>query len=129
MAKEFNPAMVKSNHGMIVTVASLMAYMTVPNMTDYAAYKVAALSFHKGLTAKLKTRYNMPKLRMIIISLGHTKIPLFQGYKNDSEVLVVSLKLKIWSEAIVQKELSGYSGQAILPGFGATLTFLRALQH
>lgn len=129
MAKEFVPSMVKANHGMIVTVASFAAYVTVPNMTDYAASKAAALSFHEGLTAELKSRYNAPKVRTIVINPGYTKTPLFQGYKNDSKFLVPALEPETVADAIVQKVLAGHSGQVILPGFGSTLTFLRAMPH
>lgn len=129
MAKEFVPAMVKSNHGMIVTVASFAAYITVPNMTDYAASKAAALSFHEGLTAELKTRYNAPKVRTVVINQGYTKTPLFQGYHNDSPFLVPTLEPETVAEAIVKKVLAGHSGQVIIPGFGATLAFLRGFPH
>ncbi|KAJ5038689.1 uncharacterized protein L3040_006369 [Drepanopeziza brunnea f. sp. 'multigermtubi'] len=129
MAKEFVPSMVKANHGMIVTVASLAAYMTVPNMTDYAASKAAAHSFHEGLTAELQTRYHAPKVRTVIVNPGYTKTPLFQGYSNDSKFLAPSLEVETVAEAIVQKVLAGHSGQAILPGFGTALTFLRAMPH
>ncbi|RAL66269.1 hypothetical protein DID88_005940 [Monilinia fructigena] len=47
MAKEFLPYMIKNDHGMVVTVASLAAYLAIPNMTDYASSKAAALSFHE----------------------------------------------------------------------------------
>ena len=73
-AKEFVPAMVAANHGMVVTVASFAAFITVPNMTDYGASKAAALSFHEGLTAELKTRYNAPKVRTIVINQGSPKL-------------------------------------------------------
>lgn len=129
MTKEFVPSMVKNNHGMIVTVASFAAYITVPNMTDYAASKAAALSFHEGLTAELKTRYNAPKVRTIVINQGYTKTPLFQGYYNDSPFLVPTLEPETVAEAIVKKVLAGHSGQVIIPGFGATLTFLRGFPH
>jgi len=129
MAKEFVPAMVRANHGMIVTVASFAAYITVPNMTDYAASKAAALSFHEGLAAELKTRYNAPKVRTVVINQGYTKTPLFQGYNNDSKFLVPTLEPETVAEAIVKQVLSGSSGQVILPGFGSTLTFLRGFPH
>ncbi|KAI9048288.1 hypothetical protein LZ554_008083 [Drepanopeziza brunnea f. sp. 'monogermtubi'] len=129
MAKEFVPSMVKANHGMIVTVASLAAYMTVPDMTDYAASKAAALSFHEGLTAELKTRYHAPKVRTVIINQGYTKTPLFQGYSNDSKFLAPTLEVETVAEAIVKKVLAGHSGQAILPGSCTALTFLRAMPH
>ena len=129
MAKEFVPAMVKKDHGMIVTVASYAAYVTVPNMVDYAASKAAALSFHEGLTTELKTRYNAPKVRTVVINQGYTKTPLFQGYNNDSKFLIPSLEPETVADAIVKQVLSGSSGQVIIPGFGTILTFLRGFPH
>lgn len=129
LAQEFVPAMVKKNHGMVVTVASLAAYVTVPNMVDYAASKAAALAFHEGLTAELKTRYNAPKVRTVVVNQGYTKTPLFQGYNNDSKFLMPTLEPETVAEGIVEKILAGHSGQLILPGFGVTSTILRFLPH
>ena len=129
MAKEFVPSMVNRNHGMVVTVASYAAYVTVPNMTDYAASKAAALSFHEGLTAELKTRYNAPKVRTVVINQGYTKTPLFQGYNNDSKFLIPSMEPETVAEAITKQVLTGQSGQVIVPGFGVLLTFLRGFPH
>lgn len=128
-AKEFVPSMVAKNHGMIVTVASFAAYITVPNMTDYGASKAAALAFHEGLTAELKTRYNAPKVRTVVINQGYTKTPLFEGYQNDSPFLVPTLEPETVAERIVEKVWAGRSGQVIVPGFGVTLAFLRGLPH
>jgi all-trans-retinol dehydrogenase (NAD+) len=129
MAKEFVPSMAKKNHGMVVTVASFAAFIPVPNMVDYGSSKAAAHSFHEGLTAELKTTYNAPKVRTIVINQGYTKTPLFQGYNNDSPFLVPTMEVETVAEAIVKKVLSGHSGQVIVPGFGTTLTLLRAMPH
>ncbi len=129
MAKEFVPYMAKRNHGMVVTVSSFAAYVTLPNMVDYAASKAAALSFHEGLTAELLTRYNAPKVRTVVINQGYTKTPLFQGYYNDSKFLLPSLEPETVSEAITKQVLSGTSGQVIIPGLGATLAFLKGFPH
>ncbi|EHL02658.1 putative Short-chain dehydrogenase/reductase family 16C member 6 [Glarea lozoyensis 74030] len=129
MAKEFVPSMAKKNHGMVVTVASFAAFVTVPNMVDYGASKAAAHSFHEGLTAELKTTYKAPKVRTIVINQGYTKTPLFQGYNNDSPFLVPTMEVETVAEAIVKKVLSGHSGQVIVPGFGTTLTILRGMPH
>ena len=53
LAHQFLPSMVANNHGMIVTVASLAAYVCAPSLVDYASSKAAALSFHEGLSAEL----------------------------------------------------------------------------
>ncbi|KAG0650625.1 T-toxin biosynthesis RED2 [Hyphodiscus hymeniophilus] len=129
MAKEFVPSMVRRNHGMIVTVASLAAYVTAPNMTDYAASKAASLSFHEGLTAELKTRYSAPKVRTVVVNQGYTKTPLFQGFNNDNSFLVPSLEPETVAEAIVNQVLTGRSGQVIIPGFGSVFTFFRGMPH
>jgi NAD(P)-dependent dehydrogenase (short-subunit alcohol dehydrogenase family) len=129
LAKEFLPAMVKRNHGMIVTVASVAAYITVPNMVDYASSKAAAHSFHEGLTAELKTRYNAPKVRTVIVNQGYTKTPLFQGYRNDAGFLMPSLEPETVAEAVVRKVLTGTSGQVLVPEFATTLPFIRTYPH
>lgn len=129
LAHEFLPSIASKNHGMVVTVASFAAYITVPNMVDYSASKAAALAFHEGLTAELKTRYNAPKVRTVVVNQGYTKTPLFIGYQNDSPFLVPALEPETVAEAIVKQVLSGKSGQLIVPGFGAVLTFLKGLPH
>lgn len=107
LAKEFVPSMVEKNHGMVVTVASLAAYATVPNMVDYASSKAAAHAFHEGLTAELKTRYDAPKVRTVLskyfifqgqifgyrrlnaatVSQGYTKTALFEGFGQGNQFL------------------------------------------
>jgi short-subunit dehydrogenase len=54
--KEFLPSLIKANHGMVVTVASVASWIKVPNLVDYAASTAAAECFHEGLTAELLTR-------------------------------------------------------------------------
>ena len=129
MAKEFVPSMVKRNHGMIVTVASYASFVAVASLTDYCATKAAALAFHEGLTAELKTLYKAPKVRTVVINQGYTKTPLFEGYDNDNQFLMPALEPETVAEAVVKQVLTGNSGQVIIPGFGNILTFLRAFPH
>lgn len=127
--KEFLPAMVKRNHGMVVTVASFAAWLTVPNMVDYGASKAAAASFHEGLSAELKTRYNAPKVRTVVVNQGYTKTALFTGYHNDSPFLVPTLEPESVAESIVKQIFTGKSGQVVTPSFGTMLQALRAMPH
>ncbi|KAI1872846.1 uncharacterized protein JN550_003720 [Neoarthrinium moseri] len=127
--REFLPAMIKRDHGMVVTVASFAAWLTVPNMVDYGASKAAAASFHEGLSAELKTRYRAPRVRTVVVNQGYTKTALFTGYHNDSPFLVPALQPESVAEAIVRQILTGKSGQVITPAFGSTLQSLRALPH
>ncbi|KAK4170237.1 hypothetical protein QBC43DRAFT_305651 [Cladorrhinum sp. PSN259] len=127
--KEFLPSMIKNNHGMVVTVASVASWVTVPSMVDYAASKAAALSFHEGLTAELKTKYNAPKVRTVVVNQAYTKTPLFDGYANDSPFMLPALEPDTVAEAIVRQVLSGTSNQLVVPGFANTLAWLPAMPH
>jgi len=49
LVKQFLPAMIESNNGHIVTVASMASIMTQTQNVDYACTKAAALAFHEGL--------------------------------------------------------------------------------
>jgi all-trans-retinol dehydrogenase (NAD+) len=127
--QEFLPAMIKADHGMVVTVASTAAWVTVPNMVDYAASKAAAYAFHEGLTAELQTRYNAPRVRTVVVNQGYTKTTLFTGYYNDSPWLMPALEPETVAEAVVRQVLKGESAQLVLPAMGNTLALLAGFPH
>lgn len=127
MVQEFLPAMAKRNHGMIVTVASFAAWLCVPNMVDYGASKAAAMAFHEGLTSELKTRYNAPAIRTVIVNQAYTKTPLFQGYRTDSAFAMPALEPETVAEAVVRQILTGRSGQVIAPDMGHVVQGLRGM--
>lgn len=47
LSKEFLPSMVRQNHGHIVNVASMSAYIPPPGIADYAASKAGLIAFHE----------------------------------------------------------------------------------
>lgn len=63
MAREFLPAMIKKNHGHVVTIASMASYLVHAANVDYACTKASALAFHEGLASELRVRYNAPNIR------------------------------------------------------------------
>lgn len=128
LAREFLPSMISTDHGMIVTVASLASYITTANLVDYASSKAAALSFHDGLKTELVTRYSAPKVRTVLITQGFTKTPLFEGWNQEPEFMSPVLEIGSVAEAIVNAVLKGESGQVILPGSSRMMVpMLRAL--
>ncbi|KAF6841143.1 dehydrogenase reductase sdr family member 8 [Colletotrichum plurivorum] len=127
--KEFLPNMVAKNHGMVVTIASYAAWLTVPSMTDYGGSKAAAQSFHEGLSAELVTKYNAPRVRTVLVNQGYTKTPLFTGYQQGLHFLIPALEPETVAEAVVKKVLEGTSGQVILPGAGSLVNLVRMMPH
>lgn len=63
MVREFAPAMIRRDHGHIVTIASMASFLVHAGNVDYAASKAAALAFHEGLAQELKARYGAKKVR------------------------------------------------------------------
>ncbi|XP_006885380.1 PREDICTED: estradiol 17-beta-dehydrogenase 11 [Elephantulus edwardii] len=51
--KAFLPAMMRNNHGHIVTVASAAGHTAVPFLMAYCSSKFAAVGFHRALTEEL----------------------------------------------------------------------------
>ena len=118
LAQQFLPAMVQNNHGMVVTVASQAAYVTAPNMTDYAASKAAALAFHEGLAAELATIYNAPKVRTVVMCQAFTATQLFDGFDRGDGFVSYALQPETVAEEIVKAVLSGKSAHVVLPKSG-----------
>ncbi|KAJ4346486.1 uncharacterized protein N0V89_010415 [Didymosphaeria variabile] len=109
LAQQFLPSMIAQNHGMLVTVASLAAYLPVPKMVDYAASKAASLAFHEGISAELATHYKADKVRTIVMCQGYTRTPLFEGFKGSA------LYPETVAEEIVKAVLKGRSAHLMLP--------------
>ncbi|KFH43002.1 Short-chain dehydrogenase/reductase family 16C member-like protein [Hapsidospora chrysogenum ATCC 11550] len=123
----FLPHMVKTNHGMVVTVSSYASWLTISNMVDYGASKAAAMAFHEGLAAELKSKYNAPRVRTVVVHPGHTRTPLFKGYNQNTGFVMPEQFPESIAEAVVKQVLTGRSGRVIQPEAGGTLPGLRAM--
>jgi short-subunit dehydrogenase len=110
--------MIAANHGTVVTVASVAGYVTAPGMVDYCSSKAAAVSFHDGLTAELRDRYNAPAVRTVCVCPNYTATTLFKGFHNDSRFLAPTLAPETVAEAVFAKVLAGTSGFVVLPQTG-----------
>ncbi|KAF2747152.1 dehydrogenase/reductase SDR family member 8 precursor [Sporormia fimetaria CBS 119925] len=122
LAQQFLPSMIKNNHGMIVTVASFAAYLTTPNMIDYASSKAAALAFHEGISAEVATVLKAPKIRTVVMCQGYTRTKLFEGFGGRA------LYPETVAEGIVKAVLKGKSAHLLLPEVGWLLVpLLRTL--
>lgn len=123
LTQQFLPHMIEKNHGMVVTVASVAAYLSAPSMVDYASSKSAALAFHEGLTAELVAIYNAPKVRTVAVCQGYTRTALFEGFDPKGALYPETV-----AEAIVKAVLSGKSQHILLPrSVGAFTSAARGL--
>ncbi|KAK7226246.1 hypothetical protein V2G26_014249 [Clonostachys chloroleuca] len=127
VTKAFLPNLIARDHGMIVTVTSTASWLAIPNLTDYCGSKAASLALHEGLAAELKSKYNAPKVRTVVVHPGHTRTPLFEGYNQDTAFLMPEQQPESIAEAVVKQVMSGRSGSVIVPQTVGMLSPLRAM--
>ncbi|TGO27711.1 hypothetical protein BPAE_0038g00570 [Botrytis paeoniae] len=115
MAREFVPAMIKKNHGHVVTIASLASYLVHACNVDYSCSKASALAFHEGLASELKALYNAPNIRTTVVNPGWVRTPLAEDIISQASFKDPYLEPETISNAVVDQVLAGRSGQIILP--------------
>jgi len=118
--------MIENNHGMVVTVASLAAYVTSPRVVDYSASKAAAMVFHEGLSVELATLYKAPKVRTVLMCQSYTHTPLFAGFHPGDGFMSYALQPETVAEEVVKAVLSGRSAHILLPRNQSTMKAFRA---
>lgn len=117
MVKEFLPAMIKMNHGHVVTVASIASYVTIAQNVDYSCTKAAVVAFHEGLRQELDYRYGAPMVRTSIVHPFWVQTPLIAPLVSQSSSFPKSgiLTPETVSNAIVGQVISGQGAQIFLP--------------
>ncbi|OBT75446.1 hypothetical protein VF21_05723 [Pseudogymnoascus sp. 05NY08] len=116
LIKEFLPAMIKRNHGHIVTIASLASFITGVQNVDYSCSKVGALALHEGLAQELRHAYNAKKIRTSIVHPTYIRTALIDKVHGQGKFKPLLLEPEPVVETIMNHILSGNSGQIFLPG-------------
>ncbi|CAI7626856.1 unnamed protein product [Penicillium palitans] len=124
LSRNFLPTMIQQNHGHIVNVASMSAYIPPPGLADYAASKAGLIAFHECLAQELRVQ-NAPKVRTSLAVLSFVKTPLFKGETNQSRFLMPLLHVDTVADAIVDTLNSGLSATIFLPGIFGYFAGLR----
>lgn len=115
--QQFLPAMLKENHGHIVTIASSASYMSLPHMSAYAASKSAALAFHESLTGELRARYaHADRIRTTVVCPTKVQTALGSALADhQTTFLGPNLYPEQVAGAVTSAIASGNSKQIILP--------------
>ncbi|KAL3445404.1 hydroxysteroid 17-beta dehydrogenase 11 [Aspergillus insuetus] len=128
MVREFLPAMIKQNHGHIVTIASTASFMGMGEMMDYSCSKASALAFHEGLSEEIRSWYKAPNIRTSIIHPNWVRTPMITTLTSAGDRFRQPiLTPKEVADAVVKQILAQKSGQVVLPGHLKPLSWLRAL--
>ncbi|KAF2117938.1 hypothetical protein BDV96DRAFT_644275 [Lophiotrema nucula] len=115
LLQEFLPAMVTTNHGHIVALASMASFSTQASNVDYAATKAGVLVLHEGLGQELKFLYNAPRVRTTVVHPSWIRTPMVQRLIDTGKMKSGWTEAEDVAKAITKQLYSGYGGQVIIP--------------
>ncbi|XP_069486616.1 estradiol 17-beta-dehydrogenase 11-like [Ambystoma mexicanum] len=118
--RAFLPAMMRSNHGHVVTVASSAGHIGVRFMVDYCSTKHAAVGFHRALTDELASM-GKDGIKTSCLCPGFVDTGFV---KNPSTRLMPNLK----PEKVVSKLIDGILTNKKMIFVPSTLQFALLLQ-
>lgn len=127
MVREFLPAMIKNDHGHVITVASMASFLALGEMVDYCCSKASALAFHEGLTQELRLWYKTKGVRTSVIHPQWVRTAMIQQLSDAGTAFKMPIMgPEVVSRAIVKQIVRHQSGQVILPTRMTGLSYLRA---
>lgn len=114
--REFLPTMIARNKGHVVTIASMASFVTCPMNVDYSASKIAALSFHEGLTCELKHIYKAPGILTTVVHPSFVQTPMTAGMTEHNESRTgKQLSRDLVANRVLEQVYRRKGGQIILP--------------
>ncbi|KAK5043608.1 hypothetical protein LTR84_011368 [Exophiala bonariae] len=125
--KEFLPAMLKSNHGHVITIASVASFVAFGQAVDYCISKAGALAFHEALTQEIRGFYGSEKIRTSIIHPTWIRTPLIEPLIATGKFTQRVLEVTDVSKVVVKQIVNQSSGQVAIPASAQNLALLRAL--
>lgn len=124
--KEFLPAMVRANHGHVVTIASVASFVALPGGADYSSTKASALAFHEALATEIKYAYKAPNVLTTIVHPNFVNTPLIADFKHVLDKGGVAfLTTDRVADDIVNQVYKCKSDQVIIPYSSAFLSSMR----
>ncbi|KAJ9295978.1 hypothetical protein DTO271G3_5553 [Paecilomyces variotii] len=127
MTREFLPAMIREDHGHVITVASMASFLGLAEMLDYCATKAGALAFHEGLAQELRYYYNAKRVRTSVIHPLWVRTPMIVMLEEAGKQFKQPIMdPEVVSTAIVKQIINQTGGQVILPSHASAASRLRA---
>lgn len=99
--KSFLPAMLATNSGHIVTIASAAGLVGVSRQTDYSASKHAAIGFTESLRAEMRKSSGHGGVKTTIVEPYYIDTGMFEGVKTRPRLMLPLLK----EEYVVEKTI------------------------
>jgi short-subunit dehydrogenase len=123
--KIFLPDMTALERGYIVTISSVLGYMSPANLTLYGASKSGLIAMHEALSHELD--YYSRNIKTLLICPGQLKTPMFQHVRTPSHILAPEIQPSFLAHRIVRFCEVGKRGDYKIPLYGNFLALFRSL--
>ncbi|KAI9676598.1 MAG: hypothetical protein M1822_008312 [Bathelium mastoideum] len=126
----FLPDMLQSETGgVIVTIASVLAYLGASRLSDYTAAKSGLIAMHASLRAELDASKDSgaDKIRTILVTPGQLGTDMFQGLKTPSSFFGPVVEPIHLVKKIIDKVQKGTSGEISEPAYARYIKWYAVL--
>lgn len=126
--KTFLPSMLRQRRGYIVTIGSVLGYMSPAQLSAYGASKAGLVALHELLTYELgPPSLCVTGVKTLLICPGKIKTSMFDGVYTHWWLLAPELEPKKVARSILEALQHGRRGEIKLPFYGNLLPVFRAL--
>ncbi|EFW20602.1 hypothetical protein D8B26_003050 [Coccidioides posadasii str. Silveira] len=124
----FLPRMMASpTGGTIVTVSSVLSYLTAAGLSDYTATKAAISAAHKTLEAELRQSGASERVKMLLVETGQIATQLFQRVETPNKFFAPVLEPVQVAREIVSVVDTGNGGVLRMPAFASFVSWYAVL--
>lgn len=125
--KCFLPDMIRMKRGYIITIASVLGYMSPARLSAYGVSKSGLIALHELLTYELgPPSLNLNGVKTLLVCPGQLKSGLFEHVTTPSTFLAPELDSKYVAKNVITAIELGKRGEIKLPGYSKVIPLFRA---
>ena len=125
--KVFLPEMLERKRGYIVTISSVLGYLSPTHFGAYGASKSGLMAFHESLTYEMGCPLlSCSGIKTLLVAPGQLDTDLFLNVRTPQNMLAPKLSLEAVAAKIIRALETGEKGELRLPLYAKFVPFLRA---
>lgn len=126
--KKFLPSMQQQKRGYIVTIGSVLGYMSPAQLSAYGASKAALIALHELITYELGAPLLCAHgVKTLLICPGKMKTPMFDSVATSWRWIAPELEPAYVARSIIEALQHGRRGEIKLPFYANFLPLFRAM--
>ncbi len=118
------PSMMKQKRGFIVTISSVLGYISPANLSSYSASKAATIMFAESLQQEMKDK---PWIRTLLFTPGQLNTKMFSDVVPPNNFLAPLVDVNSLGKEIVGMIERGITGEVSRPLYANFLVLIRCL--